>query len=47
LATTAAHPNRLPAFIAWGAGAAAVGVGYGLVATVQKSDLDRVCPNRR
>lgn len=44
-----ASPNYLPAYIAWGAGTAAlaVGVAFGWVAMDQKSDLDRVCPNQR
>lgn len=43
------RPNRIPAFIVWGTGAAAiaVGVGFGWVAMNQTSDLERACPNKR
>jgi hypothetical protein len=48
-AAVSSSSDRLPAYLTWGAGAAALAVGatFGWVAMDQKSDLDRVCPGKR
>ena len=42
------RPNYWPAYIAWGTGAAAlgVGIGFGAAALSNKSELDAKCPNK-
>lgn len=41
-------PNHLPAYLAWGVGGAALGVGvaFGVVAMSNTSNLDRRCPDK-
>jgi hypothetical protein len=43
-----AQRNLLPAYIAWGAGAAAlgVGIGFGVAALNNRSALNEMCPNK-
>jgi hypothetical protein len=41
-------PNRLPSYIAWGAGAVALGagIGFGAAALGNRTDLRHICPNK-